>query len=1064
MDDTDEVVVRFKPSPSHMEMELFDTPSSEAPMVLRQLRNGITPLMATAALETDEAQVKRAHSVKYLREAQYQAAVDGRSSTVGANTVTDYEMEESAKLDRDLDQYQKHVYTPRSTRSMTQPNRSYDIEEDLEEEPMTEAAFSVEEPDMPRIQAFAKLLFDDGEFFMNTYSVELGRDRSFARYAFRKKKRASSGSDIAHDQKRQKMEHNPSHPGSMVSESGGVIAVDHLDEQSSVGYHGKKATSTSSSSQQMSRKSSMLLTPHQTNYQSLAMASLMGTDALYDYEGANPPVPSPDSCPLIPIHPPTKVQSPLDVLNGVPREVAISNYKAISRKHAKIAYNFEKNLFEVHVFGRNGAYVDGEICHPGDVQQLTNGSIMQIGGVIVKFMLPDAGAGQTGAEINEDSHYASGVSLESEERSYASTSEGGQGDRDGISQDEEDSETGKTSQERSPELKPPPKAKAKVKAAPQGGKAAKSGKTIAQAEGQNPLPKRKGPGRPPKNGVMSKREMGLLAKQAKEDAKATAQGNPAGESAPGKGKSRKRDDKKPQEAQTTQPNGKRKYTKRKDKINIIADLQETRESTEHTESLIPEQLVPPKLPKEKKPPKPPRSPSPFIDRASLTAEQLTKPQQSYVHLIHEALTESEKGPMSLNQIYRAISHKYPYFKFVVETVGWQSSVRHNLLQNAAFRKEQRDGKGYLWGLEPGVSIEKEKKRRPTSPQTQSPYYPPPHNMPYQHGYYHGMPPPPNGQAPYHPHYVPPPPNAQPGMPQKYRSYPPAFYPPPSRPNGIPLPLINLSTDNSSTYQSPYATDSQQVNDQQQSPYATDSQHVNGQQQCSTQQTGPNGDCDTKTPASPYASGGASDQQPHPNPQQPHTGPSPPQPPDMAPEARLAVARFRDVLMGSMADKDFGELLIKSATNRVFGSQQFSSLPGRGRGLPEDKQEIMVMNALRTVTDGPPKGTSEANGGGSGREIAVKTEQLPGAGRLTPGTVAIRLVDETGVIRRSVEAEERRASAATEAGYGSQDVSRLFMVSAAATGELGSVGEPSASDVQNAPRTAEGAVATNQVAV
>ena len=104
-----------------------------------------------------------------------------------------------------------------------------------------------------------------------------------------------------------------------------------------------------------------------------------------------------------------------------------------------------------------------------------------------------------------------------------------------------------------------------------------------------------------------------------------------------------------------------------------------------------------------------RTPSPEINEADLPPELLIKPNVSYVVMIHEAILNSVDKVLSLPQIYKAIETKYPYYKFKVQTQGWQSSVRHNLGQHKAFYKVDRAGKGWLWGVVDGVSIEKEKK-------------------------------------------------------------------------------------------------------------------------------------------------------------------------------------------------------------------------------------------------------------------------------------------------------------------------------------------------------------------
>lgn len=1067
-------------------LDLLDTPVKEASKVLRKLYAESTPLMEDVVMNSGEAQPRPEEKVVDPSDVLYREDMNDRSSMESMKGIPDNAMAQRVRTG--LDQYQKYIYTPRSTRSTTQPSRSYQAELEFDKQPMNEVAFSTQESEVPQIQAFAKLEFDDGEFYMNTYSVELGRDLQSARQAAEKtldpakrsrskrRKRSASSGDASHIPRKLKREYNRSHPSSVVSQSGGIIAVDHSDAESLGGYYSKKPASTSSSSQQLSRKSSMLFAPHHTDYQSLAMASLMGSDALRHTDSSNPPLPAPEACPLIPIHPPAKRLSPPEQLaaasNGIEAaEETVGSHKAISRKHVKIAFNFEKHLFEVHVFGRNGAFVDEEYCAAGEVRPLTNGSSMQIGGVSVKFLLPEVAPGETAADRRANSSYAS----YSEERSSVDSNGNVYANGDRASEDEEDSDTGKTSAQTSPEQKALSKAKAKV----QGAKSGKPVKKVSKVEEASPLPKRKGPGRPPKNGVMSKREMGLLAKQAKEDAKAVAKKEVKGELASGKGKSGKTNYEKPQETPSTQPNGKRKYTKRKNQEDIIKEPQGTRESTERTDTVAPEQSVPPKPPKEKKPPKPPRSPSPFIDRNSLTEEQLAKPTQSYVVLIHEALSESERGPMSLNQIYRAIAHKYPYFKFVVTTVGWQSSIRHNLLQHEAFEKIEREGKGWMWGLKPGVSIEKEKKRRPTPPPPQSHQYYPPHMIQHQYGFFSGMPPPPNGQAPYPPHYGAPPHGPPPhGLPQQYPGYPQGYFPPPQRPNGLPLPLLNAATDNSSTYQSPY-----------ESKTPTQSLQPNNEEEPHRQQPEHNRQPNTNPPEWPYApsalTNNASNPQPINQPYQiqPRSGapPAPHSPTNMSPKFLQAIDRFKSVLMSSIPDKAYGELLSTSAINRVFGSQQHSSLPGRGTGIAEDPQEIAVMHALKNLIPGVvPKEANRDDANERGAEVKTELQaesgQLPASGSLTPGGIAKRLVDDEGAIKGNPETEAKEEPTAIVDDFSNMDPAK------AEAGEEGhtsvaegsnrtevdstsavNVEEPSASAAPNSAQAAEATSTSDQIA-
>ncbi|KAI4128663.1 MAG: hypothetical protein LQ347_004078 [Umbilicaria vellea] len=630
----------------------------------------------------------------------------------------------------------------------------------------SEAANSVVESEAPRIQAFAKLEFDDGQFYMNTYSVELGRDIRAARLASqwdlgspqepdaKTKKRSTSSGDASQTSIRIKKEDSRKMAGSVVSESGGIMGVDVQNPEPRRRTKGKKSKSTDSS-QYLSRRSSGVFPAVQTDYQSLAMASL--ADSTFGAHPVDPLslLPSPDECPLIPIHPPV-------VPEGVP-----AGHRGISRKHVRIAFNFEKHLFEIEINGKNGAFVDEQWHAKGERQPLRSGSYIQIGGVGVRFVLPDVALGETGAEGAVESNPAAGGKMSfdfedgrGEDIGMADSSEVDSGDDDEATPDdsgEEHDNPDEDEEEEGEEQEPDVEGMAADNTDQVGRAASEEGGSEQSLQEETieppvkeepkpeivlPPPKRKGPGRPPKNGIISKREQALLARQAKEAAKKDVEAKASGKSLPGKGKSAKVKTGE-QEVSSTQPKPeKRKYTKRKPKVEASQEGQtDIRETKEPGQSIPTDQaseaVATLKPPKEKKPPKPPRSPSPVFDESTMTPEQLAKPQSSYVVLIHEALSNSKIGAMSLPQIYRAIERRYPFYKLRVQTTGWQSSVRHNLSQHPAFRKVERDGKGWMWGLVPEVSIEKEKKRRPSPPplppqgyypqNNQMPRYPYPHS-------------------------------------------------------------------------------------------------------------------------------------------------------------------------------------------------------------------------------------------------------------------------------------------------------------------------------------------------
>ena len=770
-------------------------------------------------------------------------------------------------------------------------------------------ASSVVETEQHQIQAFAKLEFDDGEFYMNTYAVDIGRDLHAARQAAdlqarqdtetkSRKQSASSGGSITSSKVRHRNGQNVA--SSIASES-----------EPTRKPRPRKPKSWSSSSQQLSRKSSMILLNGKTDYNALAMASLMGHDSGANVLSPNGLLPAPELVPLVPIHPPALPE-------GAP-----SGGKSISRKHIRIAYNFEESVFEVRILGRNGGFVDDEWYAQGDVQTLMNGSIIQIGGVGIRFVLPDVAPGETGAETGLGSDPLSGgkmsfdmaESIEDENDDDVDESEE-RGRTRYIKNEEEEKEEEEEEEEEEPET-------VKIRA---------KGKKRSEPE---PLPvtKRKGPGRPPKNGIISKREQALLARQAREDAKALADRGSGALPNRGKVKAGKNTNAIKREETLLQANGKRKYNKRKG-AGGIDNQQDIRESTEQTDSAPPEQsiatVLPPKPAKEKKTPRPPRSPSPVFDEATLTPEQLVKPPQNYIVLIHEALSNSETGAMALPQIYRAMQRRYPYFKLRATTLGWQSSVRHNLGQNAAFRKIERDGKGWMWGLVPGVSIEREKKRRSTPPPvSQQPYYPPgPPPMQYPHSY-PGMQPP-NGRMPPNPYSMP-------------HGMPPAHMPhglPPRGPHGFPLPLVNAQSE--STYQSPYQSTPPPQQSSAAAPYPQQNSNTNGA----------NGHYPNPTSQPPVQASDNHSQTVRPA---PIPSPAPHQSKSKALSGSLgesssnaynenvdqAIARYRTDFIDSMPDKAKAESLVTSAINRTLGVSTDEA---------EDEQEKTIMSEIAQMLD------------------------------------------------------------------------------------------------------------------
>ncbi|KAF4630783.1 hypothetical protein G7Y89_g7356 [Cudoniella acicularis] len=820
------------------------------------------------------------------------------------------------------------------------------------EEPRNRYNGETDRMDKRSISAYAKLEFEDGEFYMNTYGIILGRDLRAAKAAARWEKLRQEAEAAGADPRTpvQFKKEASRYTKSIVSESGGILREgnDSDDEEPRPRKKRKqsrasKKSKSTGSSQELSRRNSIAKPNGFVTYEAQLPARRTAPD---DAAPVDPDElkPSPFDCPIVPIHPGAATPA--------------SMYKSISRQHVKIAYNNKKNVFEAIIIGRNGAFVDEVFCHHEAVIPLKSGSRLQIGGVVVRFVLPDVPMGQTGAEERHEydesvihDRYSEGgkemsFDFEDEPRGGAmeDTSED-QSVRDASSEDEENPDFGREEQSDGNEedeeesdlddqlMQPERAVQTKQE----------QGDDPAVVPEEAPVPqKKRGPGRPPKNGIMSKREQQLAKKaalarekEAKEGEIAAAKPPVAAQPAvPGKNKVG-RPRKHPRPDTPPEPREKRKYTKRKPKEPKVEDGEVKQEGDGED---------PPKTKKEKKPLKPPRSPSPELKESDFTEEQLKKPPYNYVQLIHEAITNSGYGQMSLPQIYKAITTKYPYFRFKTGTFGWQSSVRHNLSQNQAFQKVERDGKGWMWAVVEGISIEKEKKKKtspPPMPQGgmhHQPIYPghPPHMMGPPPPYTPGMMGPPQGY-PQNPHL---PPHLQPGQ-APYMGPPHHMHPqhphqapnPPmigQLPTGFAVPAIppQLAPSNGPTsYSSPYAPKPAPTNPPQ------------------NEQRPP----ETKPPPQPA------------QPAQPtQSAPPVPQqaPPKHLPQhsARVleAVETFKSALLKSMNSEN-SRLIMDSAVKRVLGYSNQSSVSND----PEHRED-MIMDALLRMLKNIPDLHFESN--------------------------------------------------------------------------------------------------------
>ncbi len=446
---------------------------------------------------------------------------------------------------------------------------------------------SLSEPEPRRVRAFAKLEFEDGQFYMNTYALYIGRDLHLANQAKREAKqlakRSSSAGDASQDASRIGPDGSATASRSLASETDG---------------HGylrrgkvKKAKSLGPFSRRASRRNSADFQPKPRNYQALASQTISNRD-LKTLSGVQDPELSRNECPLVPIKPPIGVR-----------------HTFISRRHATIAYNAESHTFDISVHGRNGAFHGSTWLAPGDSQALHDNSIIQIAGVTIRFRLPQVdrgaakddseelgtsdGVAQSEAEDDQsesdekvntdddsDEDHAvkrAGKRKKPTKRTYDSgadseeTSDSDADDaRPSIEVPDDTLPPARVSRARKnrkapvkisklrlkvqPKVVPKSTMKLKVKVKdktksrlqeenrqvkdPPGTKGSKEQKPVAEEKTEEktppapvlnipglppgfvPPPRRRGPGRPPKDGIMSKREKALIARQLREAEKA----------------------------------------------------------------------------------------------------------------------------------------------------------------------------------------------------------------------------------------------------------------------------------------------------------------------------------------------------------------------------------------------------------------------------------------------------------------------------------------------------------------------------------------------------------------
>lgn len=528
------------------------------------------------------------------------------------------------------------------------------------------------------LESFARVEFADSVFQITTYAVIIGRDQRAMEQARRDEKRA--------DVHKRRVEENASKglppPSPMmhdrskfsksyVSEEGGMLGPESDSEESGRPTKRRK-TSTAGSSQQDNEENPDNIISNRQYVSHTPGAAAVDLTSLR---------PSPWHVPFIGIH--------------SPGPNIASKTKAISREHLKIAYNQQEGVFEAIPLHKNGFFCE-DVHYKSDKVVLKCGDRLQIKDIDFRFIINGVEKGRTGAEeyLEEEkkpakkrqTHGGKEMSFEFEQThgngqiqdtsDELSDVDGSLAELSDLGEDADGDED-------------------------MGDEELVEGEELVKNEGfpdqtnllMPEMPKKRGPGRPPKNGIMSKREQRLLKKQQQEMAKKTLPTVPPVEPPMKRKVGRPR--KHPLPENGGEPPEKRKYKPRKPREDGAEGSDAERRAREK---------------KEKK--ARPKSPPLELKIEDYTEEQLQKPNKNYGVLIDETLTAAGPDGLTLKQIYKRICQRYPWFYFHTETKGWESSVRHNLIGNEAFKKDETTN---LWSRVPGVELDAGKKRKASSP-------------------------------------------------------------------------------------------------------------------------------------------------------------------------------------------------------------------------------------------------------------------------------------------------------------------------------------------------------------
>ncbi|KAJ2061555.1 hypothetical protein GGH13_006600 [Coemansia sp. S155-1] len=400
-----------------------------------------------------------------------------------------------------------------------------------------------------------------------------------------------------------------------------------------------------------------------------------------------------------------------------PVDIDLGDSKAVSRRHAKIFYNFMSQSFELQVFGKNGCLVDDEYYARGMSVPLHHKMVIQIADIEFTFLLPKAAIPSAAAATHDLPMGDLAYPLDPAMPGYGP---GGPMDADTLA---------------AHGILPPPPGSHRIDLAAAHHRHPahhRSHGTPPQLQTQPHTSSHHPPPPPPGGGYpvnaitpqrlnlysapdassrhlhyrpLHSRDAGPHASRSSEDATHDARAPPA-----------------PLSFGDHSPHSSVHTRNAKDSTGQSSAVAAPRTGNGHSPGEAP---PPPAAPLQKKAP-PARPQPPPIQPAARTAsscmhilpatqkpgakqetpsvaqskEELAKPVYSYASLIAQAINQTRDKKVTLNGIYTYITANYPYYRHTQN--GWQNSIRHNLSLNKAFIRVQRadnePGKGSYWAI------------------------------------------------------------------------------------------------------------------------------------------------------------------------------------------------------------------------------------------------------------------------------------------------------------------------------------------------------------------------------